>query len=157
MMQTPAISFLRAERADADALAALRVEAMRESLEKVGRFDERRARERILSGFDPHVTFWVVNNAARVGFFVMKPIEGGFLLDHLYIAPASQKNGIGAAVLAHCFAQADAARQPIYVGALRESASNHFYQHHGFSKTHATQWDVYYMRKPGQALASAKL
>jgi len=38
---------------DFEALVALRIEAMRESLERIGRFDRTRARERFLNGFSP--------------------------------------------------------------------------------------------------------
>ena len=44
---TPAIGFARAEEADAEALVALRIVAMRESLERLGRFDPVRSRERL--------------------------------------------------------------------------------------------------------------
>jgi GNAT superfamily N-acetyltransferase len=142
------IQFAPAQPADADALASLRVAAMRESLERVGRFDEKRARERLLSAFDAHATRWIVRGDARIGFFVLKTIEGGLLLDHLYVAPDAQKCGAGAAALKQCFAEADAVQAPIFVGALRESDANVFYQQHGFVKTHATQWDVYYVRQP---------
>jgi GNAT superfamily N-acetyltransferase len=148
MQPTHSLTFLRAEIADADALASLRVEAMRESLERIGRFDEKRARDRLLAAFDPFVTRWVVRDAVKVGFFVLKTIEGGLLLDHLYVYPSAQQNGIGAAVIAQCFAEADAANAPIFVGALRESEANAFYLNHGFVKTHQTEWDVYYIRRP---------
>jgi len=36
-----------------EALVAIRIAAMRESLERIGRFDRQRARERFLAGFDP--------------------------------------------------------------------------------------------------------
>jgi hypothetical protein len=51
-MQGP-ITFENAVASDAEALAAIRVEAMRESLERIGRFDPQRARERFLSAFSP--------------------------------------------------------------------------------------------------------
>ena len=38
---------------DFESLAALRIEAMRESLEQLGRFDPERARERLRAGFEP--------------------------------------------------------------------------------------------------------
>ena len=148
MQSTHCLTFPRAELVDADALASLRVEAMRESLERIGRFDEKRARDRLLTAFDPLATRWVVRDAVKVGFFVLKTIEGGLLLDHLYVQPGAQKRGIGAAVLAQCFAEADAANAPIFVGVLRESAANGFYVRHGFVKTHHTEWDVYYIRRP---------
>jgi len=38
---------------DFDAMVAIRVEALRESLERLGRFDPVRARERLAAGFAP--------------------------------------------------------------------------------------------------------
>src|SRR4051812_15453151 len=37
---------------------------------------------------------------------------------------------------------------PIHVGALKESASNRFYERHGFLKTNESEWDIYYVRSP---------
>src|SRR5690349_18809771 len=108
---------------DAEALAALRVEAMRESLERVGRFDPARARERFLSGFMPEHTRHIEMNGDRVGFCVVKPHGGELQLDHLYVHPRRQGEGIGAAVLALLFDEADAEGLAVRVGALRESDS----------------------------------
>jgi GNAT superfamily N-acetyltransferase len=131
---------------DADALVALRLSAMRESLERIGRFDPVRARERFLGGFAPEHTRHIVVGGQRVGFVVVKPAEQGLLLDHLYIAPEFQRRGIGSAVLAAVFAQADAQAQPLRVGALRGSDSNRFYLRHGFELVESAEWDNYYLR-----------
>ena len=122
--------------------------AMRESLERIGRFDAVRARERFLGGFDPQHTRHIVVGGQRVGFVVVRPVDAGLLLDHLYIAPEFQRRGIGAAVLAAVFAQADAQAQPLRVGALKESDSNRFYQRHGFELVERAEWDNYYVRPP---------
>ena len=46
---------------DFDAMVAIRIEALRESLERFGRFDPVRARERLAAGFAPeqmrHIEF----------------------------------------------------------------------------------------------------
>jgi GNAT superfamily N-acetyltransferase len=131
---------------DLEALVALRIEAMRESLERVGRFDPVRARERFAAGFSPEHTHHVVVANARVGFVVVKPQADHLLLDHLYIQPDLQSQGIGAAVLARVFAQADQAALPLRVGALRESASNRFYLRHGFVWVEEADFDNYYIR-----------
>jgi hypothetical protein len=54
MPATLPITFSIAKPEEGNALAELRVEAMRESLERIGRFDPSRARERFLSGISPH-------------------------------------------------------------------------------------------------------
>jgi len=143
-----AITYEIAQAGDADALVALRIEAMRDSLERIGRFDPVRARDRFLSGFKPDCTRHIVLDGERVGFFVIKTQDDGLLLDHLYIRPGCQGQGLGARVLAHIFAQADAAGQNIRVGALRESASNRFYAAHGFVKVDEAEFDIYYLRTP---------
>jgi GNAT superfamily N-acetyltransferase len=141
------ISFSVASEQDFDELVALRIDAMRESLERIGRFDPDRARERFRSGFSPQHTRHIFVGGDRVGFVVVKPHESGLLLDHLYIHPDFQGRGIGAAVLTKIFEEADAARLPLRVGALRESDSNRFYIRHGFQKVdEEDEWDIYYVR-----------
>jgi len=131
---------------DAEALATLRVAAMRESLERVGRFDPVRARERFLSGFSPEHTRHIELHGERVGFCVVKPVDHELLLDHLYIHPHRQRQGIGAAVLSLVFAEADAKGLALRVGALRESDSNRFYALHGFELVERGPYDNYYVR-----------
>lgn len=137
-----------ARAADFEHLAALRIEAMRESLERIGRFDPERARERLRAGFSPEHTQHIVVSGERVGFIVVKPVSDGLLLDHLYIRPSAQDRGVGARVLASVLADADARGLAIRVGALRESDSNRFYQRHGFKLVEQTELDCYYVRLP---------
>jgi GNAT superfamily N-acetyltransferase len=133
---------------DGEALAALRVEAMRPSLERIGRFDADRARTRFLRSFSPEYTREIVVNGLRVGFFVLRPEGKGLLLDHLYIRPAHQSRGIGAAVLRAVFAQADALGLEVRVGALKDSDANRFYVKHGFVPEGQAEFDNYYVRRP---------
>ncbi|WP_244103846.1 GNAT family N-acetyltransferase [Burkholderia gladioli] len=133
---------------DAEALVAIRIAAMRESLEALGRFDPRRARERFLAGFTPADCRFVEADGVRAGFVLLRRQTRPWLLDHLYIEPAMQGRGIGAAVLGAIFAEADAQAAPIRVGALRSSASNRFYQRHGFVRTDEAEWDIHYLREP---------
>jgi GNAT superfamily N-acetyltransferase len=125
---------------------ALRIDAMRESLERLGRFDPQRARERFLAAFEPALTRHVVVDGERVGFVVVRAQDDGLLLDHLYILPFAQGRRIGAAVVAHVLDEADAQGLPVRVGALRESAANAFYVRHGFVLTRVSEWDNHYER-----------
>jgi GNAT superfamily N-acetyltransferase len=141
------IDFEIVTASDAEALADLRVVAMRESLERIGRFDPVRARERFLATFDPAVTRQILVEGVRIGFIVVRPIDGGLLLDHLYIDPRYQRRGYGFAVLSRVFADADLQRLDIRVGALKGSESNRFYVSHGFMFVDEGEFDNYYVRK----------
>ena len=146
MLPTPvAITFVPAISADADSLVALRIEAMRESLERIGRFDPARARERFMATFAPSQTRHIVADGVRVGFLVVRPYQGELLLDHLYVHPQHQGRGIGSAVLQSVLAEAEACKLAIRVGALRESGSNRFYLRHGFTQVEQDEWDNYYV------------
>jgi GNAT superfamily N-acetyltransferase len=131
---------------DAEALAALRVLAMRESLERIGRFDPIRARERFLSGFSPQHTRQILVGGERAGFLVVKSEGDALLLDHLYIDPRFQNRGVGAHALAVVFSEVDAQGKQLRVGALRGSDSNRFYLRHGFVLEKMGEWDNYYVR-----------
>lgn len=145
------ITFRPVGMADGAALADLRVEAMRPSLERIGRFDADRARARFLRSFSPEYTRAIVVGGLRVGFFVLRPVSEGLLLDHLYIRPAHQSRGIGAAVLRTVFAEADALGAEVRVGALKDSDSNRFYVRHGFVLESHADFDNYYLRRPATA------
>ncbi len=129
-------------------LADLRVAAMRESLERVGRFDPTRARERLRSSFSPEHTRSIRFEDNLVGFYAIRPTPEGLQLDHLYVHPDYQGRRIGAVVLETIFALADQRGQSVFVGALKGSDSNRFYQRHGFVQNGESEWDVYYVRLP---------
>lgn len=140
------VTLLLAQPDDLEDLVSIRIEAMRESLERVGRFDPVRARERFVSGFDARNTRYIEVSGQRVGFVVVNRHEHEYGLDHLYVRPDMQGLGIGAAVLSLIFKEADAASLPVKVGALKESASNRFYMRHGFQFLESGEFDHYYIR-----------
>lgn len=142
------IQFRPANLDDGQALADLRVAAMKESLQAVGRFDPVRARERFLTGFDPGCTQQILQNGSQIGFWVLRQQEPTWQLDHLYVLPGFQSQGIGSQVLAHVFGWADDAGRVLRLGALKGSRSNAFYLRHGFVKVDEGEWDVYYERLP---------
>ncbi|MEO7887390.1 GNAT family N-acetyltransferase [Polaromonas sp.] len=139
------MSLTQASSDDGEELVALRIDAMRESLESIGRFEPARARERFLSSFEPSRTRHIELGGIRVGFFVLKPIEGALLLDHLYVRPQFQSRGIGAAVLHVVFGEAAEQALAVKVGALRGSRSNQFYKKNGFTQVEQTEFDNYYL------------
>ena len=141
------IAFAPTGCADLEELIGIRIAAMHESLERVGRFDPVRARERFQSGFSPEQTCYILFGGKRVGFVVAKRNDGHLLLDHLYIHPDHQGKGIGSTVLARLFRDADAAAMPVRVGALKQSKANRFYQRHGFVQVDEGEWDIYYERQ----------
>lgn len=140
------IRFSSVQETDFEELLALRIAAMRESLEKIGRFDQQRARDRFLDSFSPNQTRHILLDGAKAGFFALKPLGGELLLDHLYVHPDYQCKGIGAITLRHIFAEKNPDKLPIRVGALRESDSNRFYIRYGFEKIEEWEWDIYYVR-----------
>jgi len=134
--------------ADFDKLVGLRIDAMRDSLERVGRFDPERARERLRKSFYPEHSEFIVLDGQRIGFYTFRPAADGFHLDHLYVHPSCQSCGVGSYVIHHLLSQSDACQMPVYLGALRDSPSNRFYQRHGFVKTTEDEFDIYYVRVP---------
>ncbi|MFY0478187.1 GNAT family N-acetyltransferase [Achromobacter marplatensis] len=137
--------------ADFDALANLRIDAMRDSLTRLGRFDPERARARLRNTFRPEHTWAIEHNGQMVGFYALRPEGTGLRLDHLYVAPSAQGKGLGSEVMRRILQDADSRGLPVSVGALRGSDSNRFYRRHGFIQTGETEWDIDYLRPaPGQ-------
>ncbi len=133
-----------AEPHDADLLANIRVEAMRESLEAVGRFDPERVRERFLQNFVPASTFKLMRGTYVLGFYTLLEQRSHLELDHLCLLPEAQGEGVGTEVLSHVKAMAYVAGKPIHLDAVQHSRANHFYRRNGFRMIHSEDLDNYY-------------
>jgi ribosomal protein S18 acetylase RimI-like enzyme len=132
---------------DFEFLVTLRIAAMRESLEQLGRFDPARARERLRKSFAPQHTQFIEYDRQRVGFYTLRPSDDGHYLDHFYVHPSFQSLGIGSEVLQRLLVQADLEQADVRLCALRDSRANRFYQRHGFSQTAEDEWDIHYLRR----------
>lgn len=141
-----ALDFSTVTVQDLENLADIRVAAMRESLERVGRFDEARARQRLRDQFNGPASRSIDLNGERVGFYCMTQEVDGFHLHNLYLLPGVSGQGLGSQVLRQLIARADAQNQPMHLVALRESDANRFYLRHGFVLVREDEWDLYYTR-----------
>lgn len=133
---------------DFEALLALRLRAMRQSLTQLGRYDEQRARDRLAADFAPAFTQHILVEGERVGFIVLKRLSHVMRLDHFYIEPMAQRRGIGSQVMNWVCAQADEMLLPVELCALKGSDANRFYLRHGFAMTGEGEWDYDYLRMP---------
>ncbi|MDP2371882.1 GNAT family N-acetyltransferase [Rhodoferax sp.] len=143
---TPSLAAVTAD--DFEAMLAIRIDALRESLERLGRFDPARARERLAAGFAPEYMRHIVIDGERVGFITLRPQPDSapavLQIDHLYIRPQHQGRQIGAWALDWAKAQAAALGCDITLSALKQSAANRFYLRHGFVQITESDFDVGY-------------
>lgn len=149
--EAASLRFTPAAEADFEALLALRIEAMRDSLERLGRFDPDRARARLRGTFRPECTWHIEHDGKRIGFYCLRPEGEGLRLDHLYVHPAAQGRGVGGQVLRRILRDADRRGIAVTLSALRGSDSNRFYRRHGFVQIGEGEWDIDYLREcPGR-------
>ena len=152
----PGLALIPAGEGDFEALLSLRLAAMRESLERVGRFDPQRARERLSRGYLPAYTRNILKDGELVGFVVVVPRENDWLLDHLYIHPNAQNEGVGSWVMAQVLKEADVQQKAVSVTALKHGDANRFYLRHGFVLQAEGEWDLYYLRSARVVAAASK-
>ena len=140
--------FSPAHQSDFDRLFALRLLTMRESLERIGRFDPQRALERFQNSFRPQHTRLIIVKDQLAGCVALGPHKDNWLLEHFYIAPQFQGHGLGSLVLSSLMIQAEQAQKTITLSVLQQSDAARFYERHGFHKTSEDEWDIYYARIP---------
>ncbi|MFG3441590.1 GNAT family N-acetyltransferase [Nonomuraea sp. NPDC047897] len=137
-----------ADLADVEAVAELRATVMRPDLERLGRFDEHRVRQRLRDSFSPRHTSVIVADGAFAGCVAVRPAEDGRWLEHFYLDPALQGLGIGSAVLRTLLRRTDADGVPVRLNVLRGSAARRLYERHGFTVEAQDPIDVYMLRRP---------
>ncbi|MFI6685791.1 GNAT family N-acetyltransferase [Streptomyces sp. NPDC050485] len=138
-----------AESADVEAIAELRAVVMRPDLERLGRFDEHRVRQRLRDVFSPRHTSVIVADGAFAGSVTLRPTEDGQWLEHFYLAPGHQGRGLGSAVLRTLLDRTDAHGVPVRLIALQGSAARRLYERHGFTVEAQDPIDIYMVRLPG--------
>ncbi len=141
--------FETASEQDFERLFALRIETMRPSLERIGRFDPQRAHERFRRSFRPdHTRLIIADDGTLAGCVALGPDTDGLLLEHFYIASAAQGRGLGSAVLLRLLEEAQAAGLAVRLSVLQKSEAGRFYARHGFAPVGEDEWDVYYEWRP---------
>lgn len=99
-----------AEPTDVEAMTELRALVMRPDLERLGRYDEHRVRQRLRAIFAPEHTSVVLADGEFAGCVTMRPVENGRWVENFYLSPALHGQGIGSAVLRTLLERADADR-----------------------------------------------
>ena len=135
-----------ASEADFEPLLALRIEVMRDHLERVGRFTPERSRGVFRTHFDePGLRLILVGDetAGCVGFRIGPE---HVTLDSFYLAARFQNGGLGSEIFRTLLAESDALGKPMRLEVLKQSPADRFYLRHGFSPIGEGEHDVMFER-----------
>ncbi|MFF9340911.1 GNAT family N-acetyltransferase [Streptomyces sp. NPDC014773] len=134
---------------DVEAIADLRAVVMRADLERLGRYDGHRVRQRLRDGFSPaHTSVIETPGHALAGCVTLRPDGDALRLEHFLLVPALQGRGLGTAVLRHLLAGADERSVPVRLEVLRGSPARRLYEREGFVREAEDAVDVFMVRKP---------
>ncbi|MEU7678941.1 GNAT family N-acetyltransferase [Micromonospora taraxaci] len=134
--------------ADVEAVAELRAVVLRADLERLGRYDEQRVRQRLRDGFVPAYTWVVEVGGVLAGCVALRPAADAHWLEHFYLAPHLQGSGIGTAVLRTLLQRCDRAGSPVRLNVLQGSPARRLYERHGFTLDTEDAVDVFMRRAP---------
>lgn len=140
--------------ADVEAIAELRATVMRADLERLGRYDEHRVRQRLRDSFSTQYTSIIIVDRELAGCVTVRPAEGRQWLEHFYLAPHRQGRGLGSAVLRTVLERTDAQGATVGLNVLQGSAARRLYERHGFVVEAQDPVDVFMVRPPGASTAA---
>ncbi|TDO62748.1 putative N-acetyltransferase YhbS [Kribbella sp. VKM Ac-2571] len=129
---------------DLEDLVELRAVAMRPDLERLGRYDDHRVRQRLRDAYTPEHTRIIEVDGEFAGSISMRPAEDRQWLEHFYLAPHHQGRGVGSAVLRSVLDEADGATVALNV--LQGSPARKLYERHGFVIETEDPVDVFMVR-----------
>jgi GNAT superfamily N-acetyltransferase len=135
--------------ADFEPLLALRIEVMREHLERVFRYKPERARRIFREHFDEPGLRLILVDGERAGCVGFRISEGEIKIDSFYLDRRHQNRGLGATILKVLLAEADAQGLPVRLEVLRGSPADRFYERHGFAKLDEDDVEARYERPVG--------
>lgn len=132
--------------ADVEAVAELRAVVLRPDLERLGRYDERRVRQRLRDGFAPAHTWMIEVDGALAGCVALRSAEDAYWLEHFYLGPEVQGRGIGTAVLGGLLERCDREGAVVRLNVLQGSPARRLYARHGFTVETEDEVDVFMVR-----------
>ncbi|KUL41622.1 GNAT family N-acetyltransferase, partial [Actinoplanes awajinensis] len=125
-----------------------RAVVLRGDLERLGRYDEHRVRQRFRDGFAPGNTWVIEVDGAFAGCVALRPDGGAYWLEHFYLDAGLQGAGIGTAVLRGLLERCDREGATVRLNVLRGSAARRLYERHGFTLESEDDVDVFMARGP---------
>lgn len=131
---------------DAAWVAELRAEVMRPDLERLGRYDPTRVRQRFLTGFQPAQAHVISVGDDEVGLIALRPEPDEVWLEHFYLRPEHQGRGLGGQVLRWALQQPSSGR-PFRLNVLQGSPARRLYERHGFVHEREDPVDVWMVRR----------
>ncbi|MEV5182614.1 GNAT family N-acetyltransferase [Streptomyces werraensis] len=137
-----------ASMADVEPVAELRAVVLRTDLERLGRYDEQRVRQRLREGFTPAHTWVIEVDGLFAGSVSLRPAEDAHWLEHFYLAPHLQGRGIGTAVLRTLLERSDRDGTRVRLNVLHGSPAQRLYERHGFKLETEEPVDVFMVREP---------
>ncbi len=143
----PPVAWTLRAATDHDALwmAELRAVVMRPDLERLGRYDSHRVRQRFLDAYRAEHTHVVQVDGEPVGLFAVRPEPDERWFEHLYLRQDVQGRGLGGQLVAHALAHHDDPR-PFRLNVLQGSAARRLYERHGFVVEREDDVDVWMVR-----------
>ncbi|MCC9310149.1 GNAT family N-acetyltransferase [Kitasatospora sp. RB6PN24] len=117
---------------------------MRADLERLGRYDPDRVRQRLRDAFRPEHTEVIVVDGAFAGCVALRPADDGHWLEHFYLDPALQGRGIGTVVLRRVLAGVGGGS--VRLDVLQGSPARRLYERFGFVPDSEDAVDVFMVR-----------
>ncbi|MGW0705762.1 GNAT family N-acetyltransferase [Streptomyces sp. NPDC002643] len=139
----------QARPTDIEPLVELRAVVMRPDLERLGRYDSHRVRQRLRDAYDPAHTWIIEVDTALAGCVALRPTPEAHWLEHFYLATEFQASGIGTAVLQHLLARCDQQNLLVRLNVLQGSPARRLYERHGFTLETEDEVDVFMRRERG--------
>ena len=130
-MSAPLFHLRPSVAADAAWMVELRAEVMFPDLDRLGRFDPVRVRERFLTAFDPTLTSVIEVGGQPVGLIAVRPETDAQWIEHFYLRTDLQGKGLGSAVLVEVMTR-HADDRPFRLNVLLGSPARRLYERHGF-------------------------
>lgn len=129
-MPDSTIGFRSATEADFDYVLDLSIRAMREHLERLGRFDPERRRARMRAHLEAGSLRLVERDKAAIGCLGLYPRGRHMELHSFFLEPALQGRGLGAEVFAAL--RARYLGEAWFIEVLKESPARRFWERQGF-------------------------
>ncbi|WP_315793454.1 GNAT family N-acetyltransferase [Paenibacillus sp. BIC5C1] len=137
------ITMRQSKQADEEHLAELRALVLYDDLNRLGRYDDLKVRERFRNTFDPEYTWIIEFEGEMVGCVALKPKSEEMLLEHFYIHPDYQGRQIGTQVLNMLLKRDDVKGKRVTLNVLQGSPARRLYERFGFVLDSEDEVDVF--------------